>query len=76
LMMEEQLERVRRETEVNYAATRRVEEALAEAADVARKVAEQEESEKAVPRGGEEESEEEKARRRDREGWRLIMEAV
>ncbi|KAF8534137.1 mediator complex, subunit Med7, partial [Trichophaea hybrida] len=38
LMMEEQLERVRRETDENRAATKRVDEALAEAAKVARKV--------------------------------------
>ena len=83
-MMEEQLERVRRETEENRAAARRVDEVLAAAGRVVQRVCEDEERNKTAPpfagsrssSVGGTESREQRARRRDREGWNLILEAV
>ena len=84
LMMEEQLERVRRETDENRVAARRVDEVLAAAGRVARRVCEDEHRDETAPpsagsrnsNAGRAETREQRARRRDREGWKLILEAV
>jgi len=74
LMMEEQLERVRRETEGNRQVVGRVDAALREVEAVAERVREREEGD--VPRRRVEVESGERARRRDKVGWGLINEAV
>lgn len=71
--MEEQLERVRRETEENREATRKVDEALLKVEEVSRQVRLVEERGE-VHRAGE--TGDEKAKRRDLEGWELMMGAA
>jgi len=74
LMMEEQLDKVRKETEGNRRAVANVDAALKEVEAVAERVREGEKGD--VPTRRVEVDSEERAARRDRMGWRLINEAV
>jgi hypothetical protein len=76
MMMEAQLERTRKETEENRAATQRVNDALIEVDYRARKVKESEMEDRKLPVVNKKEEEEAAQRRKDAQGWQLIMDAV
>ncbi|KAI5814537.1 MED7 protein-domain-containing protein [Pyronema omphalodes] len=76
MMMEEQLQRVRKETEDNWEATRRVNEALVKASAIADQVREEEMREPVEAERDKEVIKKEKARKRDAQGWRLIAESI
>jgi hypothetical protein len=75
-MMEAQLERTRKETEENRAATQRVNEALIEVDYRARKIKEGETEDRKLPVVDKEGEEQTAQRRKDAQGWQLIMDAA
>ncbi|KAA8910557.1 MED7 protein-domain-containing protein [Sphaerosporella brunnea] len=76
LMMEDQLQRTRKETEENRAAVRRVEEALLGVEFMARTVKQGEQLDRPFSMESKEEKALEKAKLKDAQGWHLIMDST
>jgi hypothetical protein len=76
MMMEEQLQKVRKETEDNREATRKVNEALVKASAIAEQVREEEMREPVEAERDKEVIKKEKAKKRDAQGWKLIAESI